>query len=152
MEYVQFRRWKGKTTSRQPVPISSPKYYRGPLHPVQMPAPSDPTARDFKPGPFNVPRLRHTYDGTIAPDILTLTYQHKVPGEAVAESKKASSGNGMAPRRTTRIVLGEDLEAEVHPDWASWSGTSTSTTSRRLRPSQSILMPRWRLRTRSICK
>lgn len=57
-----------------------PKYDRGPLHPVQSPARSDPVARDFMPGPFGLPRLKQTYDHTISSDILTLTYLHKPPG------------------------------------------------------------------------
>ncbi|KAH7318551.1 ribosomal protein L5 domain-containing protein [Stachybotrys elegans] len=65
-----------------------PKYYRGPLHPVQMPKSSDPIARDFVPGPFNFPRLKHTYDSTIAPDLLTLTYKHVPPGTPPSTSQK----------------------------------------------------------------
>lgn len=65
-----------------------PKYYRGPLHPVQMPPSSDPTARDFVPGPFNVPRGKHTFDSTLASDIMTLTYKHMPPGYVPPESKK----------------------------------------------------------------
>ncbi|KAI1853701.1 hypothetical protein JX265_003966 [Neoarthrinium moseri] len=57
-----------------------PKYDRGPMHPVQPPPSSDPVARNFSPGPFNVPRLKHTFHSTIASDILTLAYQHKIPG------------------------------------------------------------------------
>lgn len=65
-----------------------PKYNRGPLHPIQSPPSSDPTARDFVPGPFNLPRLKHTYDSTIAPDLMTLTYTHKPPGYEAPESTK----------------------------------------------------------------
>ncbi|KAK7432776.1 54S ribosomal protein L7, mitochondrial [Neonectria magnoliae] len=65
-----------------------PKYYRGPLHPVQMPPSSDPTARDFVPGPFSFPRLKHTFDDTIAPDLLTMTYTHVPPGTVTPESNK----------------------------------------------------------------
>ena len=57
-----------------------PKYYRGPLHPVQAPPSSDPVARNFVPGPFNLPRLKQTYQSTIAQDLMTLTYQHTPPG------------------------------------------------------------------------
>ncbi|KAJ6438516.1 mitochondrial 54S ribosomal protein YmL7/YmL5 [Purpureocillium lavendulum] len=67
-----------------------PKYYRGPLHPVQMPPSSDPTARDFVPGPFSFPRLKHTYDSTIAPDLLALTYTHIPPGTVPVESQKGT--------------------------------------------------------------
>ncbi|KFA76328.1 hypothetical protein S40288_02992 [Stachybotrys chartarum IBT 40288] len=65
-----------------------PKYYRGPLHPVQMPRSSDPIARDFVPGPFNFPRMRHTYESTVAPDLLTLTYKHVPPGTPPSQSQK----------------------------------------------------------------
>lgn len=67
-----------------------PKYYRGPLHPVQTPPASDPTARDFVPGPFSFPRLKHTYESTIAPDLLAMTYQHTPPGTVPAVSQKGS--------------------------------------------------------------
>lgn len=60
--------------------FSAPKYYRGPLHPIQPPPSSDPTARDFVPGPFNLPRLKQTYQSTIASDIMTMMYQHTPPG------------------------------------------------------------------------
>ncbi|GAP89101.2 putative 54S ribosomal protein l7 [Rosellinia necatrix] len=58
----------------------APKFYRGPLHPIQPPPSSDPTARDYSPGPFNFPRLKQTYQSTIAADILTMMYQHTPPG------------------------------------------------------------------------
>ncbi|KAH8157991.1 hypothetical protein CIB48_g10254 [Xylaria polymorpha] len=50
------------------------------LHPIQPPPSSDPTARDFVPGPFNLPRLKQTYQSTIASDIMTMMYQHTPPG------------------------------------------------------------------------
>ncbi|KAF2488614.1 50S ribosomal protein L5 [Lophium mytilinum] len=58
----------------------SPKFYRGPLHPHQPPPPSDPSSRLFQPGPFSLPRLEQTYESTIAPDLLTMTYAHTPPG------------------------------------------------------------------------
>ncbi|KAI1663067.1 ribosomal protein L5 [Daldinia decipiens] len=57
-----------------------PKFDRGPLHPVQPPPSSDPVARDFAPGPFNLPRLKQTFHSTTASDIMTLMYQHVPPG------------------------------------------------------------------------
>lgn len=57
-----------------------PKFRRGALHPVQSPPSSDPIARDFQAGPFYFPRLKETWQTTIAPDLLTLTYEHKPPG------------------------------------------------------------------------
>ena len=57
-----------------------PKYYRGPLHPHQPPAVSDPASREFKPGPFSLPRLEQTYHDTFEPDLMTQTYAHFPPG------------------------------------------------------------------------
>jgi large subunit ribosomal protein L5 len=85
-----------------------PKYYRGPLHPVQMPKSSDPTARDFVPGPFNLPRLKHTYDSTIAPDMLTLAYKHTPPGTVEPESMKGHlrQWDGSSPYHKNRPARG----------------------------------------------
>ncbi|KAI8297086.1 54S ribosomal protein L7 [Colletotrichum sp. SAR11_240] len=86
-----------------------PKYDRGPLHPVQSPPSTDPTARDFVPGPFNVPRLRQTYESTVASDLLTMTYLHKPPGtpdrperERLREWDDSSPYNINRPRRGPR--------------------------------------------------
>ncbi|KAL9107827.1 MAG: hypothetical protein Q9227_007342 [Pyrenula ochraceoflavens] len=57
-----------------------PKYDRGPLHPIQPPPPSDPSSREFTPGPFSSPRLEQTYNSIISPDILTMCYVHNPPG------------------------------------------------------------------------
>ncbi|KAK1760474.1 mitochondrial ribosomal protein l7-like protein [Echria macrotheca] len=80
-----FRPWKRAADRKIPLPGSRyqyhpPKYYRGPLHPIQSPAASDPVARDFVPGPFSFPRLRQTLYSTIAPDLMTLAYLHTPPG------------------------------------------------------------------------
>ncbi|KAI0016217.1 ribosomal protein L5 [Xylariomycetidae sp. FL0641] len=58
-----------------------PKYYRGPLHPIQPLPSSDPVSRDFEPGPFNHPRLKETWNTTISADIMTMMYHHHPPGE-----------------------------------------------------------------------
>lgn len=58
----------------------SPRYFRGPLHPHQPPPSHDPSARDFVPGPFSSPRLEQTYRQIIAPDFMTMCYQHTPPG------------------------------------------------------------------------
>lgn len=58
----------------------SPRYYRGPLHPHQPPAKTDPASREFIPGPFSYTRLEQTYESTIAADLMTLMYVHKQPG------------------------------------------------------------------------
>ncbi|TEA11840.1 54S ribosomal protein L7 [Colletotrichum sidae] len=86
-----------------------PKYNRGPLHPIQSPPSSDPTARDFVPGPFHLPRLRQTYESTIAADLLTMTYLHKPPGtpdppvrERLREWDDSSPYNINRPRRGPR--------------------------------------------------
>lgn len=65
-----------------------PKFYRGPLHPIQPPKSSDPIARDFVPGPFNYPRIKHTHETTAAADMITLTYNHVAPGTVKPVSKK----------------------------------------------------------------
>ncbi|KAI9750574.1 MAG: hypothetical protein M4579_006403 [Chaenotheca gracillima] len=85
---------------RRPLPPSRyqfrpPKYYRGPLHPHQPPPPSDPSSREFIPGPFTLPRLQQTYESTIEPDLLTLTYTHQIPGT-------------VAPPRTQRLRSWDD--------------------------------------------
>lgn len=69
-----------------------------------MPPSSDPTARDFVPGPFNLPRLRHTYDSTIAPDLLALTYQHTPPGTVAPVSNKGElrEWDGSSPYHKNR--------------------------------------------------
>ncbi|KAF2273780.1 50S ribosomal protein L5 [Westerdykella ornata] len=74
-------RSRARRLRKKPLPPSRyqfrpPKYYRGPLHPHQPPPVSDPASRLFQPGPFSLPRLEQTYQTTIAPDLLTLTYQH----------------------------------------------------------------------------
>ncbi|KAF2430362.1 ribosomal protein L5 [Tothia fuscella] len=57
-----------------------PKYYRGPLAPYQPPPSSDPSSREFVPGPFSLPRMGETYKSTIAQDMMTLSYSHVIPG------------------------------------------------------------------------
>ncbi|SPO00611.1 related to ribosomal protein L5 precursor, mitochondrial [Cephalotrichum gorgonifer] len=69
-----------KSAERSQYQYHPPKYDRGPLHPVQSPVRSDPVARNFMPGPFNIPRLKETFDHTISSDLLTLAYLHKPPG------------------------------------------------------------------------
>lgn len=88
-----------------------PKYDRGPLHPIQSPASSDPTARDFVPGPFNNPRLRQTYNSTLASDIMALTYVHSPPGakkEAAKEEKpdRLRGWDGSSPYHKNRPLRG----------------------------------------------
>ena len=83
---ADFRPWK-RAADRKGLRLPSssyqyhpPKYTRGPLHPIQSPPSSDPIARDFVPGPFNFPRLRQTFQTTIASDLMTLAYNHTPPG------------------------------------------------------------------------
>lgn len=40
----------GRTRAR--YQFRPPRYYRGPLHPIQPPKPSSPNSREFVPGPF----------------------------------------------------------------------------------------------------
>lgn len=58
----------------------SPKYDRGPMHPHQPLPPSDPASREFVPGPFSSPRVELAYHNIIAPDFMTMCYQHTPPG------------------------------------------------------------------------
>lgn len=99
-----------------------PKFDRGPLHPIQSPPSSDPTARNFVPGPFNHPRLKQTYDSTIASDLMTLAYSHTVPGtpepptrERLREWDGSSPYHKNRPRRGPRGTSSLDLlEKEIN--------------------------------------
>ncbi|KAK8066361.1 mitochondrial 54S ribosomal protein YmL7/YmL5 [Apiospora hydei] len=86
-----------------------PKYDRGPLHPIQPPPSSDPVARNFTPGPFNLPRLKQTYHSTIASDILTLTYQHKPPG-----TPRSPSGYDSRGPRGAEVLLPLEPDLNYH--------------------------------------
>lgn len=55
---------------------------------MQSPARSDPIARNFMPGPFNLPRLKQTFDHTMSSDLLTLAYLHKPPGTPKSPPKE----------------------------------------------------------------
>ncbi|OCK78836.1 50S ribosomal protein L5 [Lepidopterella palustris CBS 459.81] len=84
-----------------------PKYYRGPLHPHQPPPPSDPSSRLFQPGPFTLPRLQQTYESTIAPDLLTLSYAHFPPGyKAPPKQQRLRSWEGESPYFKNRPLRG----------------------------------------------
>ncbi|KAF2841592.1 ribosomal protein L5 [Patellaria atrata CBS 101060] len=84
-----------------------PKYYRGPLHPHQPPHPSDPSSREFIPGPFTLPRLEQTYESTIAPDLMTLTYTHFPPGyRAPEKSERLRTWRGDSPYFKNRPLRG----------------------------------------------
>jgi large subunit ribosomal protein L5 len=74
------------TRFRSRYQFHPPKYDRGPLHPVQSPPRSDPTARNFMAGPFYYPRLKQTWEHTISSDLLTLTYLHTPPGTPKKET------------------------------------------------------------------
>ncbi|KAF2114829.1 ribosomal protein L5 domain-containing protein [Lophiotrema nucula] len=88
--YDPIARSKRRRLGKKPLPQSRyqfrpPKYYRGPLHPHQPPPSSDPSSREYIPGPFSLPRLEQTYESTIASDLLTLTYHHLPPGYKTPE-------------------------------------------------------------------
>ena len=84
-----------------------PRYYRGPLHPHQPPKPSDIASREFIPGPFTLPRLAQTYSSTIAPDFMTLTYQHYPPGyEAPTKAPRLRSWDDSSPYHKNRPLRG----------------------------------------------
>lgn len=56
------------------------------------------------PGPFTYPRLKHTLDSTIGPDLLTLTYQHQPPGTPASTSQKGvlRTWDGSSPYHKNR--------------------------------------------------
>lgn len=64
-------------------------------------------ARDFVPGPFNIPRIRHTYESTIASDIMTLTYLHHPPGtEKRVYTERLRSWDDSSPYHKNRPLRG----------------------------------------------
>lgn len=95
-----------KPTSR--YQYHPPKFNRGPLHPIQSPASSDPLARDFEAGPFYFPRLKETLQHTVTPDLITLTYIHKPPGEQGEEpiGQRLRSWDGSSPYHKNRPLRG----------------------------------------------
>ncbi|KAK4245833.1 ribosomal protein L5 domain-containing protein [Corynascus novoguineensis] len=111
-EKREFRPWKRAADRKYQLPSGRyqyhpPKYNRGPLHPIQSPPSSDPVARDFVPGPFNLPRLKQTYHSTIAPDLMTLTYTHVPPGTPEKETPQRLRGwDGSSPYHKNRALRG----------------------------------------------
>lgn len=85
-----------------------PRYNRGEFHPIQSPVSSDPLARDYSPGPFYLPRLKETFQTTIASDLLTLTYNHKPPGQQAREriGERLRSWDGSSPYHKNRPLRG----------------------------------------------
>lgn len=70
---------------------------------MQSPPSSDPVARDFVPGPFNLPRLRQTYIATMASDIMTLAYVHTPPGTPKTPTPERLRGwDGSSPYHKNR--------------------------------------------------
>ncbi|KAL9055159.1 MAG: hypothetical protein Q9162_003737 [Coniocarpon cinnabarinum] len=84
-----------------------PRYYRGPLHPHQPPPKTDIASREFRPGPFSSPRLAQTYTSTIAPDYMTLAYQHYPPGyEPAPKAPRLRSWDDSSPYHKNRPLRG----------------------------------------------
>lgn len=85
----------------------SPRYDRGPLAPHQPPPPTDPASREFVPGPFSQSRLESTYYGTIAPDFMTMVYQHRPPGfKPLEKAPRLRSWEGDNPYFANRQLRG----------------------------------------------
>lgn len=85
----------------------SPRYYRGPLHPHQPPPASDPSSREFVPGPFSAPRLEQTFQSTVAADLMTLAYSHKPPGTVtVPKADRLRSWDDSSPYMKNRPKRG----------------------------------------------
>lgn len=86
------------------------------MHPIQPLPSSDPTARDFSPGPFNLPRIQHTYDSMIASDIMTLTYQHIPPGTpSRPERIRLREWDDSTPYMANRPLRGPRGHDVLHP-------------------------------------
>ena len=84
-----------------------PRYYRGPLHPHQPPKSTDIASRQFSPGPFSLPRLAQTYENTIAPDLMALSYQHYPPGyEAPKKGERLRSWDDSSLYHKNRPLRG----------------------------------------------
>ncbi|KAK0292021.1 54S ribosomal protein L7, mitochondrial [Friedmanniomyces endolithicus] len=85
----------------------SPRYYRGPLHPHQPPRPSEPSSREFAPGPFSLPRLEQTYHDTLASDYMVLAYAHLPPGQtAFKKGDRLRRWEGDSPYFKNRPLRG----------------------------------------------
>ncbi|PQE08946.1 54S ribosomal L7 protein [Rutstroemia sp. NJR-2017a WRK4] len=92
----------------------SPRYYRGPLHPHQPPPTSDPSSREFVPGPFGYNRLESTYKSTIAHDIMTMAYTHKPPGTVtVPKAERLRTWDDSSPYHKGRPKRGPRGPGEV---------------------------------------
>lgn len=89
------------------VKYRSPRYYRGPFNPSQPLPPSHPHSREFRAGPFSLPRLEQTYNDTFAPDLMTLFYQHLPPGyEAPTKGERLRRWTGDSPYFKNRPLRG----------------------------------------------
>ncbi|KAK2073726.1 hypothetical protein P8C59_007978 [Phyllachora maydis] len=112
VEKTDFMPYKRHTERKTPLPGSRyqyhpPKYNRGPLHPVQPLPASDVVSRNFVPGPFNLPRLRETFNSTIASDLMTLTYNHVPPGTPKpVKAERLRSWEGDSPYFANRARRG----------------------------------------------
>ncbi|KAK5097664.1 54S ribosomal protein L7, mitochondrial [Exophiala xenobiotica] len=85
----------------------SPRFDRGPLAPHRPPPPTDPASRQFVPGPFSQSRLETTYHNTIAPDFMTMTYQHRPPGfRPIEKGPRLRSWEGDNPYFANRQLRG----------------------------------------------
>ena len=93
----------------------SPKYYRGPLHPHQPPAPSSPVSREFVPGPFSLPRHLQYFTSTIAHDLMVLSYKHTIPGTPKSPSpERLRSWDDSSPYHKNRPLRGPRGTASLH--------------------------------------
>jgi large subunit ribosomal protein L5 len=85
----------------------SPRYDRGPMHPHQPLHPSDPASREFVPGPFSSPRVELAYHNIIAPDFMTMCYQHTPPGfRSLEKAPRLRSWVGNNPYFENRQLRG----------------------------------------------
>ncbi|KAF3935520.1 hypothetical protein ABW19_dt0201241 [Dactylella cylindrospora] len=87
--------------------VRHPRYYRGPYHPHQPPKPSDPSSREFIPGPFTSERLWDHYMDTISADFMTLNYVHIPPNSPpIVRAERLRKWIGDSPYFENRPLRG----------------------------------------------
>ncbi|RVX68301.1 hypothetical protein B0A52_07304 [Exophiala mesophila] len=104
---IKNARARTKQLPRSRYQFRSPKYDRGPLHPHQPPPPSDPSSREFVPGPFSKTRMEQFYHNIIAPDFMTMCYQHTPPGfRPLEKAPRLRPWVGESPYFANRMLRG----------------------------------------------
>lgn len=77
------------------------------MHPHQPLPSSNPGSREFVPGPFSSPRVEQFYHNIIAPDFMTMCYQHTPPGfRAMEKGPRLRTWEGDSPYFKNRSLRG----------------------------------------------